>query len=159
MLLPCKKDIAKHLGLDVDEVKIGIWTSILDLCHAGHIAAMREARSQVDYLIVGIVDDPTKDRSWKNKPVQSLFERYIAAASCVYADCVIPLSGEQDLMDCLLLLKPDKRFVGQEYRNTKFTGSDIAGIEIVYLEREHSFSSSDLRQRVLDAGEVKKSVH
>jgi hypothetical protein len=68
---------------------------------------------------------------------------------------VIPLSDEKDLRDCLLLLRPDKRFVGIEYKDTVFTGSDIEGIEIVYLERSHSFSSSDLRQRVLDAGEIK----
>ena len=158
MLLPSKKDIAELLGKRPEDVKVGIWTSILDVCHAGHLVAMKEAKEQVDYLIVGIVDDPTKDRSWKNKPVQSLLERYIAAATCVYVDCVIPLSHERDLEDCLLLLQPDKRFVGIEYKDRHFTGKDIEGIEIVYLERKHYFSSSDLRKRVLAAGEIKETV-
>ena len=158
MLLPSKKEIAELLGKKPEDVVVGIWTSILDVCHPGHLIAMKEAKSQVDFLIVGIVNDPTIDRKWKNKPIQSLLERYISAASCRYVDCVIPLSDEKDLRDCLLLLQPDKRFVGIEYKDTSFTGSDIEGIEIVYLQRKHSFSSSDLRQRVLDAGELKKHV-
>lgn len=155
MLLPCKKDIAKHLGLDVDEVKIGFASTIGDLFHAGHIAHLREAKNYCDFLIVGIVDDPTKDRSWKNKPIQSLFERYLQIASCTYADCVIPLSGEQDLKDSLLLIRPDVRFVGEEYKGTQFTGSELPDIEIKYLPRDHSFSSTDLRTRVYRA-EIEK---
>lgn len=158
MLLPCKKDIAELLGKKPEEIKVGYASSIADMFHAGHVAYLREAKNHCDYLIVGIVDDPTKDRSWKNKPVQSLLERYIQVASCSYTDCVIPLSGEQDLRDSLLLLQPDIRFVGEEYKGTEFTGSNIEGIEIKYLPRQHSFSSSDLRRRVLDAQEPKKSI-
>lgn len=159
MLLPSKRDLAKVLKKDPKDIKIGIWTSILDVCHAGHLVAMKEAKEQVDFLIVGIIADPTLDRPrTKNKPVQSLLERYISAASCKYVDCVIPLSGEQDLVDCLLLLKPDVRFVGIEYKDKTFTGCDLPDIEIYYLDRRHSFSSSDLRQRILDAGAIKNQA-
>lgn len=165
MLLPCKKAVAELLGKSQDEIRIGYASTIGDLFHAGHIAYLREAKNYCDYLIVGLVDDPTIDRSWKNKPVQSLLERYIQIASCEYADCVIPLSGEQDLRDSLLLLQPDVRFVGEEYKSTSFTGDDIKGIEIVYLPRQHSFSSSDLRCRAYAAenerlaSEHKKAVN
>lgn len=158
MLLPCKKDIAELLGKNVEDIKVGYASSIADLFHAGHVAYLRAAKNMCDYLIVGIVNDPTLDRNWKNKPVQSLFERYIQVASCVYADCVIPLSGEQDLKDSLLLLQPDVRFVGEEYRGQSFTGSDIDGIEIVYLPRRHSFSSTDLRSRVYAAEKSKQAA-
>ena len=70
-------------------------------------------------------------------------------SACKYVDCVIPLSGEQDLYDALLLLMPDVRFAGEEYANVSHTGKGIEGIEMVYLKRRHSFSSSELRQRVL----------
>lgn len=151
MLLPSKKEIAEMLGKKPEDTVVGYASSIADLFHAGHVAYLREAKNYCDYLIVGIVDDPTIDRAWKNKPVQSLFERYIQVASCAYADCVIPLSGEQDLRDSLLLLQPDVRFVGEEYKTMSFTGDDIEGIKIVYLPRQHSFSSTDLRSRVYSA--------
>lgn len=151
MLLPCKKDIAELLGKKPEEVRVGYASSIADLFHAGHVAYLREAKNHCDYLICGIVADPTIDRSWKNKPIQSLFERYIQVAACAYVDCVIPLQGEQDLRDSLLLLRPDVRFVGEEYKGKEFTGSDLPGIDIVYLPREHSFSSTDLRTRVYKA--------
>lgn len=155
MLLPSKKDIARSLGKSVDSIKVGYASTIGDLFHAGHIAYLREAKNYCDYLIVGIVDDPTIDRDWKNKPVQSMLERYIQIASCTYADCVIPLSHEQDLRDSLLLLQPDVRFVGEEYKGQVFTGSDIEGIKIIYLPRKHSFSSTDVRKRVYTAEKSK----
>ncbi len=156
MLIPSRQEIAKSLGKDPDEVIIGYASTIGDLFHSGHVAYLRESKSRCDYLIVGLVADPTIDRSWKNKPVQSLLERYFQIATCVYSDCVIPLSGEQDLKDSLFLLKPDIRFVGEEYRGTSFTGSDIEGIDIVYLSRQHSFSSTDLRRRVFLAETLDK---
>lgn len=158
MLLPCKNDIAKKLGKDPDDITIGYASTIGDLFHAGHIAYLRSAKNLCDFLIVGIVDDPQKDRAWKNAPVQSLFERYIQIATCEYVDCVIPLSGERDLKDSLLLLQPDVRFVGEEYKNMEFTGSNIEGIEIIYLPRRHSFSSTDLRTRVYRA-ELEKQAN
>lgn len=157
MLLPSRNDIARILHKNPEDVVIGYASSIADLFHAGHVAYLREAKNHCDYLIVGIVDDPTIDRKWKNKPIQSLFERYIQVASCVYADCVIPLSHEQDLKDSLLLLQPDVRFVGEEYKSMSFTGDDIEGIKIIYLPRKHSFSSTDLRRRVFDAEYYQKN--
>ena len=156
MLLPSKKDISEKLNIPMDQVRIGFYSTVGDLLHAGHLAAMREARNHCDYLIVGLIADPTTDRpKTKNAPIQSLLERYIELASCKYVDCVIPLSGERDLLDALLLLLPDVRFAGKEYENVPHTGSGIKDIKMVYLDRKHSFSSSELRQRVLLA-EFKK---
>ena len=158
LLLPCKKDIAESLGKDPSKVKIGFYSTIGDLLHPGHLVCLREARNYCDYLIVGLVNDPTIDRpDSKNKPVQSLLERYIQLASCKYVDCVIPLSGEQDLEDCLLLLLPDVRFAGSEYKAKDHTGKDIEEITMVYLERKHSFSTTDMRARVYAAEESRRT--
>jgi glycerol-3-phosphate cytidylyltransferase len=48
----------------------------------------------------------------------------------------------------------DVRILGIEYRDKDFTGKDICnkrGIELVYNGRDHSFSSSSLRKRVVEA--------
>jgi glycerol-3-phosphate cytidylyltransferase len=135
---------------------VGFTASTFDLLHAGHCAMLAEAKTKCDYLIVGLMTDPTIDRpKEKNKPVQSTLERWIQVSAVDFVDLVIPYDTEQDLIDLLLLIKPDIRIIGEEYRNTNFTGKDIKGIEIYYNKREHSFSTSSLRSRVKDA-EIKK---
>jgi len=136
---------------------IGFTSLVGDLLHAGHIALLSEAKQKCDFLIVGLLTDPTIDREYKNKPIQTTFERWIELSSLEFVDMVIPFDTEKDLEDMLLLIKPNKRFVGSEYKDKNFTGKNIEGIELVYHNREHSFSSSEIRKRVYLAGEPKES--
>jgi glycerol-3-phosphate cytidylyltransferase len=64
-------------------MKIGITFSCFDLFHAGHVKMVEEAKRNCDYLIVGLQIDPTIDRPSKNKPTQSIGERYIQLKACV----------------------------------------------------------------------------
>lgn len=82
-------------------MKVGITFSCFDLLHAGHIIMLREAKSQCDYLIVGLQTDPTIDRPEKNKPVQSLVERYVQLSAVKYVDEIVPYTTEKDLVDIL----------------------------------------------------------
>jgi glycerol-3-phosphate cytidylyltransferase len=54
----------------------------------------------------------------------------------------------------LLSYRIDVRFVGEEYKDRDFTGKDF-DTEIHYNKRRHSFSSSELRQRVATAENIK----
>lgn len=142
-----KKTIAQKLNKPLEEITIGLTASSFDLFHAGHVAMLMEAKSLCDYLIVGLLSDPTIDRGdTKNKPVQSLFERYIQVAGCKYVDEIIPFESEKDLEDMILTINPDIRLCGIEYKNTDHTGVGLSPIH--YNERRHSFSTSDLRRRV-----------
>ena len=61
---------------------------------------------------------------------------------------------EQDLIDLLLILPLDVRILGVEYEEKDFSGRSECydrGIEIVFNGRDHSFSSSSLRKRVVAA--------
>ena len=134
-------------------MKIGFTCSTFDLLHAGHIAMLREAKEQCDYLICGIQTDPTIDRPEKNKPVQTLVERWTQLQGVKYVNEIIPYQTEQDLEDILKLFHIDVRIIGEEYKDGKFTGRATCaarGIEIYFNKRDHRFSSSDLRKRVID---------
>ena len=135
-------------------MKTGFTCSTFDLFHAGHIIMLKEAKEQCDYLIVGLQTDPTIDRPQKNKPVQSVFERFIQLNACVYVDEVIVYATEKELRDILLSFPIDVRILGDEYINQAFTGHDL-DIELYFNKRKHSFSTTELRQRVVDA-EAKK---
>ena len=129
---------------------IGFTSVVGDLLHAGHILMLDECKQHCDFLYCGLIDDPTKDRPEKNKPVQSLFERYVQLKGSRYIDQVIPLDGEADLDLALKSLKIDIRFVGEDYLNNDFTGKDTCekkGIKIYYNKRMHGLSSSELRKR------------
>jgi glycerol-3-phosphate cytidylyltransferase len=112
---------------------------------------LREAKTVCDYLIVGLQTDPTIDRPEKNKPVQTLLERYIQLNAIEYIDEIVPYQTEQDLEDILNMFPINVRILGEEYKNGKFTGRATCakrGIELYYNKRDHRFSSSDLRERV-----------
>ena len=132
-------------------MKIGITFSCFDLFHAGHVAMLREAKTRCDYLIVGLQTDPTLDRPEKNRPIQTVFERYVQLQACKYIDEVIPYATEKDVEDILQTYQIDVRVIGEDYAGKEFTGKKICvdrNIEIYYNSRKHSFSTSELRQRV-----------
>jgi glycerol-3-phosphate cytidylyltransferase len=150
----------KIKDLKAKGLKIGITFSTFDLCHAGHVAMLAEAKNHCDYLIAGLQTDPTIDRpDTKNKPVQSIVERQIQLSSCRYVDEVVVYQTEQDLVDILLTLPIDVRILGVEYQGKEFSGDEACrkkGIELVFNSRDHSFSSSNLRKRVAEAQEQKQ---
>lgn len=131
-------------------MKIGFTCSTFDLFHAGHVMMLKEAKTQCDYLIVGLQIDPTIDRpTTKNKPVQTTLERFIQVQACKFVDEIIPYATEKELMDILTSYPIDVRIIGEEYRDKQFTGYQLP-MSVYFNSRQHSFSTTELRQRVLD---------
>jgi len=130
---------------------VGFTCSTFDLLHAGHILMLAECKTVCDYLIVGVQSDPTIDRpGTKNKPVQSVVERYVQLSAVKFIDQIIVYDTEKDLEDLLMLLPITVRIIGEEYKDKDFTGKQICedrGIKIWYNSRNHRFSSSELRNR------------
>ena len=134
--------------------RVGITFGAFDLLHAGHCLMLQEAKSQCDYLIVGLQTDPTIDRASKNKPVQSLVERYIQLKAISVVDEIIPYQTEAELLEIIKAIPIDVRIIGADYLNKDFTGKDVAGelgIETYYNRRDHAFSTTDLRLRVWES--------
>ena len=135
-------------------MKIGFTCSTFDLFHAGHIMMLKEARTQCDYLIVGLQTDPTIDRAEKNKPIQGIFERYVQLQACKYVDEIVVYATEKELLDVLQSYPIDVRILGDEYASKSFTGDNL-DMELYFNRRKHSFSTTELRQRVVDAERIK----
>ena len=142
--------------------RIGFTCSTFDLFHAGHVAMLKECKSNCDYLIVGLQTDPSIDREEKNKPVQSIVERYVQLSACKYVDEIVPYETEKDLLDYLKLHEKtiDVRFVGEEYADKDFTGRELCStgytldadkMQLFLNRRSHDFSSSELRERIQNA--------
>ena len=131
---------------------VGFTCSTFDLLHAGHILMLAECKQVCDYLIVGVQSDPTIDRpGTKNKPVQSIVERYVQLSAVKFVDEIIVYNTEKDLEDMLMFLPINVRIIGEEYKDKEFTGKQICedrGIRIYFNQRRHSFSTTELRKRV-----------
>ena len=144
------------MKLDYKDVgTVGFTCSTFDLLHAGHITMLEEAKHHCDFLVVGLQNDPTIDRpDTKNSPVQSIIERQIQLSAVKYVDEIIVYNTEQDLCDLLLTLPINIRILGVEYEKSEFTGKEICinrGIDLFFNKRDHSFSSTSLRNRVKDS--------
>ena len=135
-------------------MKIGITASAFDVLHAGHVSMLEEARSHCDFLICALHIDPTIDRPQKEKPVQTIVERYTQLRAVEFVDEIIPYQTESDLLDILQLRKIDVRIIGEEYKDVVFTGRHLCeklGIKIIYNLRSHRFSST-LKRKAMAEG-------
>ncbi len=116
---------------------------------------LEEAKEMCDYLIVGLQKDPTLDRpDKKNKPVQDMTERRIQLNALKCVDQVVEYNTEGELYELLRIMNPDIRFLEKKWKSKNFTGSDLKDIKLVFFERKHDWSTTDLRKRVYN-NEVK----
>lgn len=132
-------------------MKIGFNCSSFDLFHAGHVTMLKMEKQLCDYLIVALQVDPTIDRPGsKNKPVQSVYERYVQLQGCKYVDEILVYETEYDLLQLLQTQTIHIRFLSDEYLNRDFTGKQWCidnDIELYYHVRKHKYSTSELRAR------------
>ena len=137
------------------ENTIGFTCSSFDLLHAGHIIMLQDAKQQCDKLIVGLQTDPSIDRPLtKNTPIQTLEERKIQLEAVRYIDDIHVYDTEDSLIELLKLVKPDIRILGSDYEGKPFTG-DFLNIPIHYHERNHDYSSTNLRKMIYNRESTK----
>lgn len=133
-------------------MKVGFNCSTFDLFHAGHVTMLKMEKQLCDYLIVGLQVDPTVDRPLlKNKPIQSLYERYVQLQACKYVDEILVYQTEHDLLQLLMTQTIHVRFLGEEYLNKDFTGKQYCienNIELYFHKRRHDFSTTNLRKKI-----------
>ena len=113
-----------------------------------------------DYLKVALQVDPSIDRPGiKNKPVQSVYERYIQLQGCKYVDEILVYETEADLLNLIQTQTFHIRFLSEEYRHIEVTGKQYCidnGVEIYYHLRKHKYSSTEIRNRVYSLEKKKR---
>lgn len=145
---------AKQAWTVMTDTYNGFVCGAFDLLHPGHLTLLKNCKQFCSYLIVGLHIDPSIERFSKNKPIQTVYERYLQLAATEYVDKIVPYESEKDLLNILVTLPIHIRFLGDEYQNVKFTGRDLCDAEdirIHYIKRNHDWSSSELRERLKNA--------
>jgi len=136
---------------------VGFTCGAMDLLHAGHVLMLKECREQCDYLIVGLQIDPSIDRPNKNKPIETLEERKIRLEGCKYVDEIFTYKDEVGLYELLKKIKPDVRFMGADWKEKPNYSRDLLpDIKVIYNSRDHNYSSTSLRDRIVKQFSTKK---
>jgi len=134
--------------------KTGFICSSFDLYHLGYSMMLKYCKDYCDYLIVGLQQNPSFERSDKNSPILSLHSRWLVLKSISYIDEIAPYQGEEELINLLNFYTPDVRFLGDDYRDQKYytgpKGKELikSADNIHFIPRVHSYSSSGLRKKI-----------
>ena len=135
-------------------MKIGFNCSSFDLLHAGHVTMLKMEKELCNYLIVGLQVDPTIDRPGnKNKPVQSVYERYVQLQACRYVDEILVYETEFDLLQMIQTQTLHIRFLSEEYLNRDFTGKQWCENQRNFVTYPAGRLFVDLRRRSRRPGE------
>ena len=130
-------------------MKKGFIAGNFDLLHPGYIKLFKECRSHCDHFTVLLHTDPSIERPHKFKPILSIEERKEQLASNRYIDAIQVYTYEKDLEALIEKSDFDLRFLGNDYEGKPYTG-DQFNIPVHYLSRDHGWSTTKLKQMILD---------
>src|SRR5258708_2766842 len=135
--------------------KKGLVASAFDLLHAGHVLMLKDAKAHCDHLVAGLQIDPSiTEASYRGKkkppPILSLSERRIILESIKYIDEIFVYVDEPDLYEHIKNLGPHVRILGSDWKEKHATGQELAD-EIYYHERDHNYSTSNLKRRIKES--------
>ena len=123
----------------------GIIAGAFDVIHPGYIRMFKDAKEHCNHLTVALHEDPSMARPHKLKPVQSVDDRKEILRAIKYVDDVVVYQAEDTFH--YYLKDYDIRFLGTDYQDGSYTGKDIP-IDIVWLSREHDYSSTKLKRDI-----------
>lgn len=128
-------------------MKKGVIAGNFDVIHPGYIAMFKECKANCDEFLVLLHSDPSIERPEKIKPILSVQERDEMLMSIKYIDNVFVYDTEADLINLLGLIRPNIRFLGDDYKGKKYTG-DHLGIPVHYLDRSHGWSTTKFKKLI-----------
>ena len=113
-----------------------VWVNgCFDVLHRGHIELFKYAKSQGDYLVVGIDTD--------DRPFNKLEDRVIMLESIKYINEVVFFDSKLDLENKILLSGADVIVVGKEYEKKVVIGSELVD-EVKFFERIDDYSTTKI---------------
>lgn len=137
----------------MDKKIIGYTCGTFDLFHIGHLNILRKAKSQCDYLIVGINSDETVQKVKNKTPIIGFNERREIIESIKYVDEVIKVdidspfskgSDWQTRIECDVLFSGDDHINDPDWKELKAL-KEKNGTKIVFFSYTKSTSSTIIR--------------
>ena len=136
-------------------MKTGVIAGNFDVLHPGYIKMFNYMKSQVDEVIVLLHLDPSFERPEKLKPILTYDERKEMLLSLEAIDDVYLYLTEDGLNDLLKAIKPDYRFMGDDYIGKRFTGDELE-IPIKWINRDHGWSTTKYKTLISNSIKVQR---
>ena len=133
----------------------GVIAGNFDVIHPGYIKTFKECKENCDHFTILLHSDPTIERPTKLKPILTVEERIEILSSIKYIDNIKVYTYENELIDLLKYGEFKIRFLGDDYINKDYTGSDLK-IPIYYISRDHGWSTTKLKNLLVDSFKSKK---
>lgn len=141
----CEPYTLKNIEFKEKQMKIGFFPMVADILHAGHVLALEQAKKQCDYLIVGLHCNPDY-----KQPQQTIYERYMQLRAVKWVDEIIPYQNITCDADIISSLDYDVYFLGADHKDKQWELKESIqenGKEIIYIDRNHSYSSSKIKSQ------------
>ena len=126
-----------------------------DVIHPGYIKTFKECKENCDHFTILLHTDPTIEWPNKLKPILSVNERIEVLSSIKFIDDIKIYTYEKDLIELIKKNRFDKRFLGDDYINKDYTGSNL-NIPVIYISREHGWSTTQFKNLIIKSFEIKK---
>ena len=130
--------------------KKGIIAGAFDVIHPGYIRMFADAKKYCNHLTIALHVDPSTERTYKLKPVQTAEERKEILLGIRNIDDVVFYDTEQQYLALLASGEYHMRFLGDDYSDGSYSGSDL-DIPITWLSRDHEYSSTRLKTLIHDS--------
>jgi|TARA_R110000824_G_scaffold303483_2_gene491213 glycerol-3-phosphate cytidylyltransferase len=129
----------------------GFVAGAFDVIHPGYISLFNDAREHCNYLVVGLHEDPSFEKSeTKLKPILTTEERKEILLSLRQVNAVIVYKTEKDLYNILKHIEIDVRFLGSDYEDRPITGKEL-DIPIHFINREHAWSTTKFKKLISES--------
>ena len=126
----------------------GIIAGNFDVIHPGYVRMFNDMNKYVSEIYVLLHIDPSIDRPEKIKPLFSVEDRTMTLMALKGVSKVFTYTSESDLLDLINKIKPDVRFLGDDYKNrNNYTGYGMSP-KIIFLSRDHGWSTTKFKKLI-----------
>tara|TARA_B100001778_G_C18588020_1_gene630851 strand:+ start:1056 stop:1556 length:501 start_codon:yes stop_codon:yes gene_type:complete len=137
-------------SMDKTSLVLGVIAGAFDVIHPGYIKMFTEAANHCDKLFVCVHEDPSLERPMKLKPILPIEDRLEMISSLNQVYYTVPYKTEKELYVYLYENHFDIRFLGEDYKDKEFTGSDL-NIPIHYIRRDHGWSTTKFKTLISES--------
>ena len=133
---------------------VGFTAGTFDMFHIGHLNLLKNARSQCDYLIVGVNSDALVQEYKGKKAIVPLEERMEIIRAIKYVDEVMQIDS-LDKKISWRLKGYEVLFIGDDWKGNprwEATAEEMAryGVKTVFLPHTEGTSSTLLREKMAE---------
>lgn len=122
----------------------GFTAGNFDVIHPGYIKLFKECFENCNHFTIFLHSDPSIERPSKLKPILELDERIELLESIKYISEIKTYTYESELYELIKSGNFNIRFLGDDYKNKKYTGDDL-DLKIHFINRDHGWSTTKFK--------------